>query len=84
MWQSSKIQIVTKLKNSNYDKTQNSWNGDSSDSSNSDSSDSSDQKTLKKKKHGKTLKYSNLDKTQKIKMWQNSKTQNLTTEKLKM
>ena len=53
MWQNSKIQIVTKLKNSNCDKTQNSCNGDSSDSSNSDSSnsdssDSSDQKTLKK------------------------------------
>ena len=41
--------MVTKLKNSNCDKTQNSCNGDSSDSSNSDSSDSSDQKTVLKK-----------------------------------
>ena len=77
---------MTKLKNSNCDKTQNSCNGDSSDSSNSDSSyssDSSDQTTFftkqicKQKKNLKKLqtnrnvtilKYSNCDKTKKLKL----------------
>ena len=57
-----KTQILTKLKNSNCDKTKQNLIVTK----------------LKKNESATRLKYSNCDKTQKLKLWQTSKTQSVT------